>query len=73
MAAAQVHEVALLVEGRGADARDRVELFDGAERSVLGPVVENFLGGHGPDAGQLVELIEGGGVEVDATACTFGD
>jgi hypothetical protein len=40
---------------------------------MLGPVVENFLGGHGPDAGQLVELIEGGGVEVNATACTFGD
>ena len=65
-----VHEVPKLVEGRGADARDRVELFDGAERSVLGPVVENFLGGHGPDAGQLVELIERGGVEVDAAAYT---
>ena len=38
--------------------------------AVLGPVVEKFLGGHGPDAGQLVELIERGGVEVDAAAYT---
>ena len=47
-----------------ADARDLVELVDGAEAAVLGAVVEDLLGRGRADAVERVELLEGRGVEV---------
>ena len=49
----------------GAYAGDLLELVDGGEGAVLGAVVEDALGQDRADAGEAVELLEGGGVEVD--------
>jgi hypothetical protein len=40
-------------------------LVNGGERAVLGAVVEDSLGQDRADAGEGVELVEGGGVEID--------
>jgi hypothetical protein len=53
------------VEFLGTYAGDLLELVDGGEGAVLGAVVEDALGQDGADAGEGVELGEGGGVEVD--------
>src|SRR3954451_11988200 len=47
-----------------ADAVDLEELVDRGERAVRRAPVEDLLGGDRTDAGQAVELVEGGGVEV---------
>ena len=62
------HHVPELLDARRADARDRVEIIDGAEAAVLCAVVQDLLGGHRPDSGQRVELGRRGRVETDAAA-----
>jgi hypothetical protein len=53
------------VELLGAYAGDLLELVDRGEGAVLGAVVENALGQDRADAGEGVELVEGGCVEAD--------
>jgi hypothetical protein len=45
-------------------AGDLLELVNGGEGTVLGPVVEDSLGEDGAYARESVQLVEGGGVEV---------
>lgn len=52
------------VELLGAYAGDLLELVDGGEGAVLGSVVEDALGQDGADAGEGVQFVESGGVEV---------
>ena len=62
------HHVPQLLDARGADARDRVEIVDRAKAAVLGAVVEDLLGGDRADPGKRVELGRGGRAEADAAA-----
>jgi hypothetical protein len=55
------------VELLGAYAGNLLELVDGGEGAVLGPVVEDPLGEDGSDAGEGVQLFESGRVEVDGS------
>lgn len=58
------------VELLRAYAGDLLELVDGGERAVLGAEVEDALGQDGAYAREGIELVEGGGVEVDGgVAC----
>src|SRR5438874_1258976 len=54
-----------LGDSRRADPGDGVELVDRAERPVRLPVVDDLLGGRRPDAGERVELLDGGCVQVE--------
>src|SRR5690606_6079030 len=51
-----------------ADAADVVELVDGGEAAVLGAEGDDALGEDGADAGKLLELLRGRGVQVDPAA-----
>ena len=53
------------VEAFLADAFDGEEVVDTFEGTVGFSGVENFLGGGGADAGDLLEFGGGGGVEID--------
>jgi len=64
----QVDEVSKLRQRRGPDARDGIELVNGPERTVLGSVVDDLLGGHRPNPRELVQLLERRGVQVYARA-----
>jgi hypothetical protein len=44
-----------------------LKLADRSELTVLGTPVEDALGERGPDAGELFELVCGGGIEVHGT------
>jgi hypothetical protein len=54
-----------LLHERGADTADFGEIVDRGEGSVLGAVVDDALGEGGSDAGKLVELCGGGGIDGD--------
>ena len=58
------NQPAKLLEPCGPDSRYRIELVDRAESTVLLPVVEDLLRGDRPDAGQRIELLERGAVQM---------
>src|SRR5690606_27755683 len=55
-------------EAAGADAADVLELLHGAETAVFGAVVDDAPGQDGPHSGEVVELFEGRGVQVQRGA-----
>src|SRR5690606_1758464 len=55
-------------EAAGADAADVLELLHGAETAVFGAVVDDALGQDGPHSGEVVQLFEGRGVQVQRGA-----
>ena len=57
-----------LQEALLADALDVHQVFDPLEAAALGAILDDSLGGLAPDAGQRFQLIDRGGVEVDAPA-----
>ena len=61
------HQVLELVEAALADAGDLEELVDGGE-GVGRAVGDDAAGGDLADTGQGVELLDGGGVEVEGAA-----
>ena len=62
------HEVTDLVEGRGSDAADVLELVHGRERSVLVAVGDDGRRQHLTDAGKRLQLGRARGVDVDERA-----
>src|SRR5579884_45297 len=59
------HQALQVVQPRGTDAGDGVELVDRRERAVLLAVLDDLLRGHRADARQRVELLRGRGAERD--------
>src|SRR5262249_51817141 len=61
------HAILEVVEFGVPDAADLVELVDRGESAVLLAVVDDALGQHRPDAGQRLQLLERGRVQIDQT------
>src|SRR5438128_1933688 len=58
------------LQPRGPDTRDRIELVDRAESTVLLPVGEDLLRSDRPDSRQRIELLQRGAVEM-YRACRY--
>src|SRR3954469_19652838 len=70
------HEVVQLREPALTDSGHAIEVVDAAERAVALAFLHDRRRERGPDAGQRLELLGGGGVDVDqpvgATGCRVG-